>query len=106
MPGTQEERKSYLEVGRKGRNAGFTKHGSKLDGTASAHRLSHRVVNGILSHLPGTAGHGRGEKTDSEAISRVLNQDVNCRIKTVEGNKKDDDLDKKIVTTPCFVKAE
>ena len=89
---------SYLDSNRKGRNSGFTKHGSKADGTDGAHMLSHRVAAGILQQSPGRGGHGTGTGTSGKAISRAINTDANIRIKTQHGNRTlDDRRDKRIV---------
>lgn len=88
---------SYLNSNRKGRNSGFTKHGSKADGTDGAHKCSHRVAASILQHSPGRGGHGTGTGTSGKDISRALNTDANVRIKTTHGNRTlDDRRDKRI----------
>ena len=60
---------AYLATTRKDRNTGFSKHGSKANGTDGAHKCSHRVADGILSHARGRGGHGTGAQTSGEAIS-------------------------------------
>lgn len=90
--------KSYLEAKRKERDYGMKKHGSLATERDGAHRLSHRVTAGVLSHAPGRGGHGTGSTTGNRAISGVLNQDVNIRIKTQFGNRTlDERRDARIV---------
>ena len=67
---------AYLATTRKDRNTGFSKHGSKVNGTDGAHKCSHRVADGILSHARGRGGHGTGAQTSGEALSGCVAVDL------------------------------
>ena len=84
---------SLLTTNRSGLNVGFTKKGSKEDGTDGAHKLSFRVVKGIKS-----ATQGRPVTTGTQDVARSLNNASNIRIKTERGNRiLDERRDKRIV---------